>query len=225
MNRIPFKDEYRNILNMYGLEDIAADDCYCIRYKAGEKITEEGTPISKLAFVISGQAKVCRTAVNGRNLTLCYYISEGVIGDIELLLEKGTATSTVVAISDFECITIDYKKGREELKRNIILSNKIGVILAKKISVSSDNFLSSALYSGEQRLCIYILKNSCKNYFSDILTDVSSSVGMSYRHLFRLLDQLCRDNVLEKTQSGYKIINKSELIKRTLDRSSKLIHN
>ena len=224
MNRIPFKNEYRNILNMYGLEDIAADDCYCIRYKAGEKITEEGTPISKLAFVISGQAKVCRTAVNGRNLILCYCISEGVIGEIELLMKENTATTTIVAISDFECITIDYKRCREELKRNIKLSNKLAVILAKKISVSADNYFCSALYSGEQRLCTYILKNSCKNYFSDILTDVSSSVGMSYRHLFRLLDQLCKDNVLEKTQSGYKIINKDELIKRTFDNSYKLIH-
>ena len=224
MNRIPFKNEYRNILNMYGLEDIAADDCYCIRYKAGEKITEEGTPISKLAFVISGQAKVCRTAVNGRNLILCYCISEGVIGEIELLMKENTATTTIVAISDFECITIDYKRCREELKRNIKLSNKLAVILAKKISVSADNYFCSALYSGEQRLCTYILKNSCKNYFSDILTDVSSSVGMSYRHLFRLLDQLCKDNVLEKTQSGYKIINKDELIKRTFDNSCKLIH-
>ena len=224
MNRIPFKNEYRNILNMYGLEDIAADDCYCIRYKAGEKITEEGTPISKLAFVISGQAKVCRTAVNGRNLILCYCISEGVIGEIELLMKENTATTTIVAISDFECITIDYKRCREELKRNIKLSNKLAVILAKKISVSADNYFCSALYSGEQRLCTYILKNSCKNYFSDILTDVSSSVGMSYRHLFRLLDQLCKDNVLEKTQSGYKIINKDELIKRTFDNTYKLIH-
>lgn len=224
MNRIPFKNEYRNILNMYGLEDIAADDCYCIRYKAGEKITEEGTPISKLTFVISGQAKVCRTAVNGRNLILCYCISEGVIGEIELLMKENTATTTIVAISDFECITIDYKRCREELKRNIKLSNKLAVILAKKISVSADNYFCSALYSGEQRLCTYILKNSFKNYFSDILTDVSSSVGMSYRHLFRLLDQLCKDNVLEKTQSGYKIINKDELIKRTFDNTYKLIH-
>ncbi len=215
MKKIPFTAEHIAILKVYGLQNISVSDCTCVRYEAGERITEEGTSISKLTLVAKGHAKICRTSPNGKSLILCYYISEGVIGEIELLTGQSIATTTVIAISDFECVTVEYKKCKEELEGNLVFSHKLGVILARKMSESADNFVASALYSGEQRLCSYILQNSHHNYFSDVLTDVSSSIGMSYRHLFRLLEQLCKDGVLEKRKSGYKIQKHGELVRRT----------
>ncbi|WP_342759598.1 cyclic nucleotide-binding domain-containing protein [Kineothrix sedimenti] len=215
MKKIPFTEEHRAILQVYGLQDISVNDCTCIRYEAGERVTEEGSLISRLALVTKGRAKICRTALNGKSLILCYYISEGVIGEIELLTGQSIATTTVVAISDFECVTVEYRKCMEELEKNLVFSNKIGAILARKMSESEENYVASALHSGEQRLCSYILKNSHRNYFSDVLSDVSCSIGMSYRHLFRLLDQLCKDDILEKRKNGYKIQKHGELVRRT----------
>jgi len=62
-----------------------------------------------LLVVIEGRAKVCRTSLNGKDLILCYYISDGLIGEIELLTQQTEAVCTVIAISDFECVAIKYQ--------------------------------------------------------------------------------------------------------------------
>lgn len=175
----------------------------------------EGQPIGWLAIVVSGSAKVCRTAPNGKSLILCYYISGGLIGEIELLTRQGNATCSVKAVTDFVCIAVNCQDCLAELKTNVIFLNKLGMELAKKLTASSDNFTSNALCTGEQRLCAYILQNSHGGLFCDTLTDVSCSVGMSYRHMFRLLGQLCEEGILKKRESGYYISNQEELVRRS----------
>ena len=172
-------------------------------------------PLTWLGIIVCGKAKICSTAPNGRNLVLCYYISEGIIGDLELMTGLKTATTTIAAITDFECITISLSIHSAALKSNTAFLNKVGNELALKLLRSSASFVSSSLYSGEERLCAYILQTSHNNMFSDILSDVSCSVGMSYRHMFRLLNQLCAQGILEKHGYGYLILDRDALIRRS----------
>lgn len=215
MKKVPLTKEHITKLAEYGLQNITLDTCFSLHFSSGEEILQEGSPISWLYIIVDGKAKVCRTTPNGKSLILCYYISYGMIGELELMTRQETASCSIVAITDFECIAVNYQSCIEELKTNVFFLNKVGKYLAQKLSQSSDNFTSSALHTGEQRLCSYILQTSHRNLFSDILTDVSSSVGLSYRHMFRLLGQLCEDGVLEKRESGYYILNYEELAKRS----------
>ena len=48
----------------------------------------------------------------------------------------------------------------------------------------------------------------------DPITDVACSVGASYRHVFRLLADLCREGVLQKSKQGYQIKCPAELARR-----------
>ena len=213
MKKIKFSEKHIQVLKEYGLSDITAQNCKCIRYDAGETITCEGEPISSFAVVVSGRAKGCRISQNGKSLIVCYYISEGMIGEIELLTGNELATTTVVAISDLECVAIGYDNCIEELKTNIKFSNKLGTVLAGKLAHSADSLVSSALYSGRQRLCIYILQNENRNMLTNMLTEVSESIGMSYRHMLRLFCELCDENILEKRPNGYYIKNRAELVR------------
>lgn len=215
MKKLPLKKENIARLAEYGLQNIPADACFRLCFLPGEEVLREGTPISWLFIVVSGRAKVCRTASNGKSLILCYYISDGMIGEVELMIRQELAISSIIAITDFECIAVNYKNCIAELKNNIGFLNKVGVELAEKLARSTEDFTSSALYTGEQRLCAYILQTSHHNLFSDILTDVSCLVGLSYRHMFRLLGQLCEDGVLDKRESGYYILNRKELVRRS----------
>lgn len=203
-------------LSEYGLLGMATDACMCLRFKPGETILQEGLPISWLGIILSGKVKVCSTAPNGKHLILCYYVSAGIIGDIELMAGTSTATATVIAITDFECIAIPYKNYGTALKMNVEFLNQLGRQLSLKLLESSNSFVSTALYSGEERLCSYILQTSSNGLFSDVLTDVSYSIGMSYRHMFRLLNQLCEDRVLEKQADGYRIVNRDTLARRAM---------
>lgn len=198
-------------LDEYGLLDIAPAACVCLLFEAGETVLYEGEPIRWFSIVIGGRAKVCRTAANGKTLILSYYMSEGMIGEIELLTNRDTASTEVVAISDFTCIVIDYQACRIELAKNVKFLYKLGSALAEKLSQSAESFSASALCSGKQRLCAYILQTANQNIFSDVLTEVACSVGVSYRHMFRLLEHLCAEGVLAKTESGYRILRPGKL--------------
>ncbi|HOW06907.1 MAG TPA: cyclic nucleotide-binding domain-containing protein, partial [Flexilinea sp.] len=129
---IPTKKHLEKLAE-YNLQTIPPEKWISVRYQPGEAITREGVEIENLALVVSGMAKVYRTAPNGRNLILCYYLSDGVIGEIELLTRRKLATSTVTAISEFECIAIDSEICAAELKTNIPFSNKLGTTLAEKL--------------------------------------------------------------------------------------------
>ncbi len=215
MKKLPLKKEHIDKLAEYGLQNIPSDVCSCMRFSSGEEVLREGSPIFWLFIVVDGRAKVCRTAPNGKSLILCYYISSGMIGEVELMTRQEIAASSVIAITGFECIVINDQNCLTELKTNISFLNKLGTELAEKLFKSAESFTSSSLYTGEQRLCTYILQTSHRGLFSDILTDVSCSVGMSYRHMFRLLGQLCEAGILDKRESGYYILNRKELIRRS----------
>ena len=215
LKKFPLKKTHIAKLAEYGLQNIPLDTCFLLHFSSGEEVIRDNSPISWLYIITDGRAKVCRTDPNGKSLILCYYVSEGMIGEVELMTNQGFSTSAIMAITDFECIAINYENCKEELKTNIFFLNKIGIDLAGKLSRSSDSFTSSALCTGEQRLCSYILQTSHHNLFNDILADVSCSVGLSYRHLFRLLARLCKDGILDKRKSGYYIFNREELVRRS----------
>lgn len=217
MQRNTLKKEHLSKLEEYGISNMVLDACVCLKFKTGETILQEGLPITHLLIVLTGKAKVCSTGKNGKDLVLCYYISEGIIGDIELMTNTYVAASNIIAITDFECIALPYQQYATDLKNNLAFLNRVGSELSAKLLRSSKNYVFTALYSGEERLCSYILQTSHNNIFSDILTDVASSIGMSYRHMFRLLNQLCLHGLLEKKDNGYVIINRGELIRKAAD--------
>ncbi len=211
------KKEHLNKLEEYGISNMNLDAGLCLRFDAGETILHEGMPIFHLFIVVKGKAKVCTIAKNGKDLVLCYYISDGIIGDIELMSNACIAATSVIAITDFECIALPNKKYAAYLKNNLAFLNRLGSELSLKLLHSSKNYVFTALYSGEERLCSYILQSSNNDIFNDVLTDVSSSIGMSYRHMFRLLNQLCMDGILDKRDNGYLILDRNELMRRSAD--------
>lgn len=211
------KKQHLNKLESYGINNMPLDACLCLKFEAGETILQEGDPIIYLLFVVKGKAKVCTIAKNGRDLVLCYYISDGIMGDIEFMTNTYIVATSVIAVTDFECIALPFKKYAADLKNNLAFLNRLGSELSIKLLQSSKSYVYTALCSGEERLCSYILQASHNNIFNDVLTDVSSSIGMSYRHMFRLLNQLCTQGLLEKRDSGYLIIDRDELIRRAAD--------
>lgn len=216
MKRSGLKEKHFQKLAEYGICVDSVKGCSCLRYEAGEVILQEGMPIESLFIVVEGKAKVCAAAQNGKNLVLCYYISNGILGDIELMQNMQCADSSIIALTDFECISIPYHNNIKELKTNVSFLNRVASELAFKVMQSSDNHVSAALYSGEERLCTYILQTAHKGVFNDTLTDVAASVGMSYRHMFRILTQLCKEGVLEKKKSGYHIVDRISLEERAI---------
>lgn len=202
------------LLEQYGLNLSALHDCTLCTFDYGEVILNQGEPVEYLFIVAQGKIKVSILAANGKDLTLCYYIDSGILGDVEIMQDNKFASATSIAAVPSVCMRIPLAMNEEYLTCNIKFMNLLAKGLSTKLLKSSNAHISSALYTGEERLCSYILIAEHKGVFADILTDVSRSIGISYRHLFRVLNDMCQRGVLEKTESGYVILDRQYLKKK-----------
>jgi CRP-like cAMP-binding protein len=109
-----------------GLDPAALRDLTLLRFAPGEFIVREGVPIAYLLFVVSGRAKACLTSAGGGDLILCYYVSEGILGDAELMLDSRPAISTTIAVTEFTCVGVPLTQNAETLKSNLAFVNRVG---------------------------------------------------------------------------------------------------
>lgn len=209
-------DTDRNTMRRYGLAPEKLRGCSVRTYSFGEKVFSEGASSGRLFIITQGKAKVGVTAPNGRALILCFYLSDGLMGDLEMFLgeEARTDVSSVTAMGVLRCISIPISCNFEYLDSNLAFTKTAASELAKKLLQSANSVVESTLYTAETRLCRYILAASDGGYFRDIMTDTAYSVGVSYRHLYRMIGVLCDEGVLEKTDTGYKIMDEDGLRKR-----------
>lgn len=214
MKKLPVTEAVMERMKEYDLDVICREQAghpECFHYDAGEMILSEGRPIPYLYFMLRGKAKVCTIAENGRDLVLCHYLSEGVLGDIELMLHLDCATTSVVALTELECVALPMKQYSEILRGDVVFLNRIGRELSGKLLRSSKSCVNEALHSARERLGLYILETSGNGVFREPLTDTACSIGTSYRHLLRMLRGLCEEGILQKTAAGYVIADRDKL--------------
>lgn len=210
MRRIDLMPETAARLAEYGLDLSALTGCEARFYEAGETIIQVGRYIDNMLLITEGRAKVCRYAANGRSLVLCYASSE-LMENLEVLCGIKNATTSVAAMTDLVCVAIPWRANEAYLRGNLAFLNGLCRSLADKLLCTSSHISSASLRSCEGRLCAYLLEFSYKGVFSELLTEAASYVGMSYRHMLRILNRLCREGLLEKGPAGYRILDPAGL--------------
>lgn len=87
--------------------------------------------------------------------------------------------------------------------------------LAFKLSSASLSSSMNMLYPLENRLVRYILEAYSTNYSQDenseSLTHISELLGTSYRHLLRVLDKFCSENIIKKSNKTIVILDTQKL--------------
>jgi len=202
-------------LHRYGLNGAEFPLVRHLSYAPGEYLSREGEALRHLYFVVSGKAKVLLSLSDGKQLLLAYFISRGIIGDIELMTDeqaRNPTLATLQAVTRFECIALPIEEYRTILKNNIAFVNYVGKELAEKLIGRAINGAITTLQPLETRLCAYIFQTAKNGEFSETLTEVAVMVGASYRHLLRSLNQLCESGILIKKGRAYRIIDRQALM-------------
>jgi CRP-like cAMP-binding protein len=202
------------LIQQYGLAPEKLQNCSVRSYSFGERIISEGRPNGLLFIITGGKAKVGVTAPNGKNIVLCFYISKGLLGEVELFSDTSAASTTVTAMNELRCIVIPTDRNKAYLLGNPAFTRIAASQLSEKLMQSTDKTVENTLYTAEIRLCRYIFAAANNALFRDVMTDVSYSIGTSYRHLYRMIGALCKDRILEKTNEGYRICNMEQLKER-----------
>ena len=205
---------YRASLAEYGLDWIDPAAAVLLRYDRCEWMLRAEQTIEYLYILLSGKAKVCMSDESGRNLLLCYYVSEGMMGDIELLMGRREAISSVQAVSPVVCIGLPLAVYAPMLLSHLPFVLRAAKGLAIKLHNSVANTTEIILRPFETRLCEYLLQTAQNGVFSERLIDVAEQLGVSYRHLLRSLKTLCEEGLLEKRADGYHLLDESSLRKK-----------
>jgi len=205
---------YEARLAEYDLGGLDTSGAVLIQYERGEWLLNEGHAIDYLYILLSGKAKVSVSVENGRSLLLCYYISEGLIGDMELMTGTHEAFSSMQAVTPLVLIGLPYERYAAVLRANLPFVLRVGAGLVEKLEASIKNTSATILQPFEQRLCGYVLQSAQDGYFRETLTNVADQLGCSYRHLLRCLQRLCEEGLLEKRSRGYYLLDAETLKKR-----------
>ncbi|MCX6053988.1 MAG: cyclic nucleotide-binding domain-containing protein [Chloroflexi bacterium] len=206
MKRKSLTADHLHFLGLYGLSNIEQSLLSLLTFERGEYICMEGDPFEHLLLVTEGIAQVSVLSSTGKALLLCSYIGSGVIGELELMLGEDF-TTTIQATSYMVCIGIPITHYRDALLRSVPFLNYVGRSLAQKLDRVTSNNAINILYPLKTRLCAYIILKNVDGVFKENLVEVANVIGTSYRHLFRVLGQLCEEKILQNVDNGHNIVD------------------
>ena len=219
MQKQPLPQAYAAKLVEYNLGGLNPANAQLIRYERGEWFLLEGREIEYLYILLSGKAKVCMSDASGHSLLLAYYLSDGIMGDVELMMGQHEAISSVQALSTLTCIGLPLSIYRQQLLDHLPFVLRVANGLSKKLHASVTSTTGIILSVFEARLCSYILQSAQNGCFSERLTNVAEQLGVSYRHLLRTLKSLCEAGLLEKRPDGYWVLDERDLREKAADKS------
>ncbi|MWV42898.1 cyclic nucleotide-binding domain-containing protein [Paenibacillus sp. HJL G12] len=178
-------------------------------YEKGELICSQGQPAQYLYVLVKGKIKVYNTSTEGKTLIISFKNALEMIGDIEYI-QGADFINTVEAVTPVSMIGIHHQWLDAYGKDHMPLLKFLLKIITGKFYMKSNALSFNLMYPVEVRLASYILSVSFDP--SDVLfrgqlstselRDAANLIGTSYRHLNRVILQLCNEGILERGK-GY----------------------
>ena len=123
------------------------------------------------------------------------------------------------ALRECHCLGLSMARCREQLLRDYTFLTFVARRLGERLGDISNHQSLNTSYSVEVRLARYIHYTRRGDMFEERLTEAAEYLGVSYRHLQRIIAKFCADGLLERVRGGYRVCEpeRSEgLYKRTL---------
>lgn len=188
------------------------------RFEQGELVCAQGERAEELFVLVKGKLKVYTNTAEGRTLVLCFKTPLEVIGDLEYVSETDIH-NTVEAVGTAHMIAIPHKWLRKYGQDHAPLLDFLLRILTRKFLVKSNSTNLNLLYPVEVRLASYLLSVCFDETDADYrgrlpvrrLKDAANSMGTSYRHLNRVIQQFVEAGLIERIDGHLVVRDKAGL--------------
>ncbi|MDQ0879394.1 Crp/Fnr family transcriptional regulator [Peribacillus sp. V2I11] len=210
MKEIMDSENLNHYLKVHQLENIfnGALMPYLSLYQveSGECICSQGDRVNYLYVLVKGKVKVYTTSAEGKNLILSFKTPLEVIGDIEYI-QGIDIINTVEAVSDVYVIGIHHQWLKKYAEGQPAFLQFLLRVITQKFYVKSKSLSFNLMHPVEVRLASYLLSVSFDEtnaqitgrLNTDSLKDTANFIGTSYRHLNRVILQLCRDGLIDRS--------------------------
>ncbi|MGH1326269.1 Crp/Fnr family transcriptional regulator [Bacillus pretiosus] len=174
-------------------------------FDKGKFICNIDDAMDRLYFVVKGKVKVYTITQEGKKLILRFINPLAVVGDIELI-QNSKAHNVVEACSDVIAISISHAVIRNKLLHDPIFMNFLLENIANTLKISTRFTALNLLYPVEVRVASYLLSISTDSngnmYKKDLdatsISSIADFIGVSYRHVIRVLQKFYKEKLIEK---------------------------
>ncbi|MDM5193664.1 Crp/Fnr family transcriptional regulator [Bacillus hominis] len=198
--------QYLKAYNMLEIfSGISTDYFQVNHFEKGKLICNIDDEMDRLYFVVKGKVKVYTITPEGKKLILRFINPLAIVGDIELI-QNSKAHNVVEACSDVVAISISNTVMRNKLLHDPIFINFLLENIANTLKISTRFTALNLLYSVEVRVASYLLSISTDSngnmYKEDLdatsVSSIADFVGVSYRHVIRVLQKFYKEKLIEK---------------------------
>nr|WP_084667413.1 cyclic nucleotide-binding domain-containing protein [Bacillus proteolyticus] len=205
-NRSELIIQYLKAYNMLEIfSGISTDYFQVNHFEKGKLICNIDDEMDRLYFVVKGKVKVYTITPEGKKLILRFINPLAVVGDIELI-QKSKTHNVVEACSGVVAISISNTVIRNKLLHDPIFMNFLFENIANTLKISTRFTALNLLYPVEVRVASYLLSistDSNGNMYKEDLDSTSVSsiadfIGVSYRHVIRVLQKFYKEKLIEK---------------------------
>lgn len=199
----------RKWIDAFHLQDYVTADLLEIGevhvYTSGEYLAHEGTPAPYFDFLVHGDVISYSYTCTGRIHCESYMSGFGILGQAAALWEQ-PAFNDVLALTECTCVTIRMDQYREPLLNDVKFLRFITYWMSQH--VRDNAFRHNPL---EVRTARFILQVARNDVFRFNLSQCADILETSYRHLLRVLKQMCSEGLLEHRGNGYQIRDRQGL--------------
>ena len=208
MRKTSFPEGGERMLSRFGL---TRDQVTAVSFQPGEMIFEQGYPVPYFLLVVTGKVRIQTYSEDGRVLSFGFGVSNQSLGEMELLCEQENSTNDVIAVTRTVCLMLPI----EQAKRIVRTNNTFLYTLAHQAALGWQTTQASAFSTlsteGMTRLASFLLRQEEEGRILHSMTEIASAISVSYRHLLRMMKELCEEGILEKQGRRYDIKDRGKL--------------
>lgn len=182
-----------------------------VKYEKGELICRRSAPMTELLYLVKGRMKIYRLRQNGKLTLSSFAEAPYLIGETELLV-PGILPNEVEALTECYLLSVPFSPYAEKLIQDNHFLRTVAGMMALRHDRASHGASDILAFPLKNRLAKVILDSESMGIYKEKHTEMSEYLGVSYRHFLYTLEQFCKSGVLEKTRSGYKILDRNTLI-------------
>lgn len=209
MQIIHDKESLRKLVEQFGLQAYVTRDLLEIAeihvYSAGEYIAKEGMRTPYFYFLVRGEIISYSYTCTGKIHCESYMSGFGILGQAAALWDQ-PAFNDVLALTEcvFVCIRTEVY-GQQLLEDNKFL-RFVNYWLSQHVRENAQRHNPL-----EVRMAKFILRVEKGGVFRFNLSQCADILETSYRHLLRVLKQMCDSQLLQRNGNGYRILNQRGL--------------
>ncbi len=166
-----------------------------------------------LYFIVNGCFKVYANMENGNRMLLRDCPAYMMLGEMELLKEYAKMDGlTVEASKRSLAIRLDYRNCEKQLMSDICFLRMLCMTFAEKLYYFGNIQTKNTMQPAEVNVANYILASVEGNeLFDENKRKMAAVLGISYQHLFRMLNKLIDKEFLVRVGHAYRVVDRDGL--------------